>query len=109
MNALVGALAIALAGSPTPSEALATAKLHLAAGRLDDVLFAVQDAKLEKDESAAYVLAEAGRQALEKKDDVLALQFVQMALRSNAKLPLALEVGARACLAQQSFDPATNY
>jgi glutaredoxin len=90
------------------ADPLQQAKDHLSAGKLDDVLFVVQDAKLKGD-AAADVLAEAGRQALEKKDDVLALQFVQMALRAKAKHPLALEVGARSSLAQSQFDPAESY
>src|SRR4051794_14736276 len=98
------ALALCLFAAPDP---LAKAKDHLAKGALDDVLFDVQDAPSTAD--SADVLAEAGRQALDKKDDALAMQFAQMALRQKPAHPLALEVGARSSLDQSQFDPAEAY
>jgi len=99
-------LIVLLAGSP-----LDAAKQHLAAGKLDDVLFDLDGktfAEAERPQAAA-VLAEAARAGLEAKDLVLALQFAQMALRLEKKEPLALETGARASLLQKQFDPAEDY
>ena len=99
---------LALLVSATPLE---DAKAHLAAGKLDDVLFDLDGKSIPAAErpTAAAVLAEAARAALQAKDLVLSLQFAQMALRFDAKEPLALETGARASLAQKQFDPAEDY
>ncbi|MHB8873296.1 MAG: glutaredoxin domain-containing protein [Myxococcaceae bacterium] len=103
-------LAFLLFAAPAPSP-LDAAKRHLAEGKLDEVLFDLEGKSFAEPErpGAAAVLAEAGRLGLEAKDPVLALQFAQMALRLDKKQPLALEVGARASLGQQQFDPAEDY
>jgi glutaredoxin len=104
-------LLIVSAGAPVGQPAkdpLEAAKRLLAQGKLDEVLFEIEDAA-SKAPGAVDVLAEAGRQSVEKNDQVLALQFAQRALRFDARHPLALEVGSRACLAQQQFDPAEQY
>ena len=102
---------VLLAGPPPPPGPLDAAKRHLALGKLDDVLFDVEGKTFSGPErpGAAAVLAEAARLALEAKDPVLALQFVQMALRLDKSQPLALETGARSCLSQKQFDPAESY
>lgn len=99
-------LALVLAAGP-----LDDAKKHLAAGKLDDVLFDLDGKTFAEAERplAAAVLAEAARAGLEAKDLVLALQFAQMALRLDKKEPRALEAGARASLLQKQFDPAEDY
>lgn len=103
---MVGLLVLVLAGSP-----LDAAKQHLAAGKLDDVLFDLDGKTFSEAEKplAAQVLASAARAGLDAKDLVLSLQFAQMALRLDKAEPLALETGARASLAQQQFDPAEDY
>lgn len=103
---LASLLALAVAASP-----LDDAKAHLAAGKLDDVLFDLDGKSIPETDRpmAAAVLAEAARAGLQAKDLVLSLQFAQMALRFDAKEPLALETGARASLAQKQFDPAEDY
>lgn len=106
------ALLLVLAAGPKPAPGpLEAAKRHLAEGKLDDVLFDVEGKAFSEAErpGAAAVLAEAARLAAEAKDPVLALQFVQMALRQDKNQPLALETGARTCLAQKQFDPAESY
>lgn len=97
-----------LLGAAPPLEA---AKRHLAAGKLDEVLFELDGKTFPEAEraGAAGVLAEAARASLEAKDLVLALQFAQMALRIDKQQPLALETGARASLQQKQFDPAEDY
>lgn len=102
---MVVALLMVVAAPVAP---LDEAKQALAAGQLDEVLFALDGKAFAEPQrpDAAAVLAEAARRALEKKDDVLALQFVQMALKLDKAQALALEIGARASLRQQQFDPA---
>ncbi len=99
-----------LAGA-APERPLDAAKAHLAKGDLDGVLFALGDLKLPDSDkgAAADVLGAAAFQAWDKKDPIFALQFAQMALRLNPDHAQALDVGARACLAQQQFDPAEKY
>jgi glutaredoxin len=99
-------LLLFLSGTP-----LDDARKHLAAGKLDDVLFDLDGKTFAENDRplAAAVLAEAARAGLEAKDLVLALQFAQMALRLDKKEPLALETGARASLLQKQFDPAEDY
>jgi glutaredoxin len=103
---MVALLLLVLAGTP-----LDAAKKHLAAGKLDDVLFDLDGKTFGEKEKpdAAQVLASAARAGLDAKDYVLALQFAQMALRLDKAEPLALEAGARASLAQKQFDPAEDY
>lgn len=103
---MVALLLLVLAGSP-----LDAAKAHLAAGKLDDVLFDLDGKTFTDAEKpiAAQVLASAARAGLDAKDLVLSLQFAQMALRIDKAEPLALETGARASLAQKQFDPAEDY
>jgi glutaredoxin len=103
-------LAFAVGGA-SPGSPLDAAKEHLAAGKLDDVLFALDGKAFAPTDrpAAAAVLAEAARSALESKDLVLALQFAQMALRLDKNQPLALETGALASVRQKQFDPAEDY
>jgi glutaredoxin len=101
-------LALLLVLSAGPLDA---AKRHLAEGKLDDVLFDFEGKSFTPAErpGAAALLADAATRAHDANDPVLALQFVQMALRLDKKQPLALETGARTCLAQKQFDPAESY
>lgn len=87
------------------------ARKHLEAGQLDDVLFTLQGGKFEGADKAeaASVLARAAQKSLAKKDSIFALQFAQMSLEHDASHPLALELAARACLAQKQFTPAEEY
>ncbi len=87
------------------------ARAHLKAGKLDDVLFALDGKKLDGAEKAkgAQVLGEAAKAALEKKDPPLALQFAQMALKLDPKQTLALEAGSHAAKAQEQFETADSY
>ena len=105
------ALFLQLAVSAEPVAPLEAAKRHLAAGKLDDVLFDLDGKTFPAPERAgvAAVLAEAGRAGLEANDLVLTLQFAQMALRLDKNQPLALETGALASLRQKQFDPAEEY
>ncbi|MCU0701661.1 MAG: hypothetical protein MUC96_34570 [Myxococcaceae bacterium] len=91
--------------SATPLE---TAKTHLDAGRLDDVLFALDGQTFGKDETprAAALLGDAARLAVAKKDELLAMQFAQMALKLDPKQPQALEAMARTARSQQQFELA---
>lgn len=102
---------LALVVGASPASPLEAAKVHLAAGKLDDVLFDLDGKTFAPAErpAAAAVLAEAARSALESKDLVLALQFAQMALRLDKNQALALETGALASLRQKQFDPAEDY
>jgi glutaredoxin 3 len=105
---MLAALLLVLAAAPSP---LAAAREHLAAGKLDDVLFDLDGKPLDEGDkpAAAEVLAKAGQAALKGNDAVLSLQFAQMALRMHPTEPLALEVGARAARAQQQYGPAEDY
>jgi len=96
-------LLIALAVSPVEA-----AKAHLQRGELDEVPFDLEGKTLKAAEQpeAVKVLAETSKAALAKKDDNLALMTAQMALKLDAKSPLALEAAARAAFAQQEFETA---
>lgn len=101
------ALLIALlAASP-----LETARGHLDAGKLDDVLFELDGKSFSADEKpkAAALLGEAAKKAYAKKDDLLALQFSAMALKLDAAQPQALEAAARGSFRQQQFEAAERY
>jgi hypothetical protein len=105
---MLAVLLLVLAAAPTP---LTAAREHLAAGKLDDVLFDL-DGKtlLDADKpAAAELLAKAGQAALQKGDPVMSLQFAQMALRLKPNETLALEMGSRASRAQQQYGPAEEY
>ena len=97
-----------LTATPSPVDA---AKQHLAAGKLDDVLFDLDGKTFPEAErpAVAFLLADASRASLEAKDLVLALQFAQMSLRLDKRQTLALEAGALASLQQKQFDPAEDY
>ncbi|MBL8919415.1 MAG: hypothetical protein JNJ54_11175 [Myxococcaceae bacterium] len=99
------ALLLLLALSATPLE---TAQAHLKAGKLDDVLFALDGQTFTGDDKpkAAALLGDAAKAAFAKKDDLLALQFSQMALKLDPKQPAALETSARSAWAQQQFETA---
>jgi glutaredoxin len=105
---MLAALLLVLAAAPSP---LAAAREHLAAGKLDEVLFDLDGKPLDEGDkpAAAEVLAKAGQAALKANDSVLSLQFAQMALRMRPTELLALEVGSRAARAQQQYGPAEDY
>ncbi len=109
--AVMLALLVALALTASPDAALAEAKTHLARGKLDDVLFALQGVKLEgaQQQVGADLLAAAGQKAWAAKDDFLALQFAQMALGHAPAQAVALEVAARVSLKQEQFEAAEDY
>lgn len=111
MYSLFACLVVVEAAAPGGGGALEQAKRQLAEGKLDEVLFALEGKSFEGrgKADAAAVLAAAAQASFEKEDHVLSFQFVQMALRLKPTEPLALEVGARTCLAQQQFDPAERY
>jgi tetratricopeptide (TPR) repeat protein len=83
----------------------------LKAGKLDDVLFALDGQTFTGDDKpkAAALLGDAAKAAVQKKDELLALQFAQMALKLDPKQPAALEAAARTSLSQQQFDAAEKY
>lgn len=87
------------------------AKAHLAAGRLDDVLFALDGKSFTGEEKprAAALLGDAAKKAFAKKDDLLALQLAAMALKQEPAQKSALEAAARASYRQQQFEPAEKY
>lgn len=101
-------LVVSLAAS---GSALSTARDQLARGELDQVLLTLEGQSFSGPEraEAAQLLAEAGRRGLAQDDSLFALQCAQRALRDAPKLPLALEVGARAGLAQRQLDLAEGY
>ncbi len=103
---LISLLTFALAAAP-----LDVAQGHLKAGRLDDVLFALDGQTFTGDDKpkAATLLGEAARAAVKKKDDLLALQFAQMALKLEPRQPAALEAAARTSWSQQQFQTAEQY
>jgi len=90
---------------------LEDAKKHLDAGRLDDVLFALDGKTFDAGEKprAAALLGEAAKRAVAKQDDLLALQFATMALKLDAAHAAALEAAARASLRQEQFEAAEKY
>jgi tetratricopeptide (TPR) repeat protein len=92
-------------------DALKKAQAHLDTGALDEVLFALDGKSFEGEQKAraAAMLGKAARKAQDARDLALALQFAQMALKHDQKEPLALEVAARASLAQEQFEPAEQY
>lgn len=96
-------LSLTLAASP-----LETARTHLDRGRLDDVLFALDGQAVTPEErpKAAALLGDAARAAVAKKDELLAMQFAQMALKLDPKQPAALEAMARTARSQQQFELA---
>lgn len=87
---------------------LETAQGHLKAGQLDDVLFDLDGKTFgaEDKPKAAALLGEAAKAAFAKKDELLAAQFSQMALKLDPKQPAALEASARTWYAQQQFEEA---
>lgn len=107
MEAMTTALLVALlAASP-----LESARSHLDAGKLDDVLFDLDGQKFEGDDKpkAAALLGEAAKKAYGKKDDLLALQFASMALKLEPAQAQALEAAARGSFRQQQFEAAERY
>lgn len=90
---------------------LDTAREHLQAGRLDEVLFALDGKTFEGGDKAkaATLLGEAAQGAMQKGDDFLALQFAQMALKLDPAEGRALEAAARAAKKQQQFEAAERY
>lgn len=102
------ALLLLLALTATPLE---TAQSHLKAGKLDDVLFALDGQTFTGDDKpkAASLLGDAAKAAVTKKDELLALQFAQMALKLDPKQPAALEAAARTSQSQQQFEAAERY
>ncbi len=110
MNSLVLALwATAVLAAEPP--AITSARAHLEAGKLDDVLFDLQGQYFSGPDAdaAADVLSRAAHKSLARNEALMALQFAQMALKLDKAQPQALEAAARACFAQQQFDPAEEY
>lgn len=105
---MIRALSLFLLLAATPLE---SAKEHLAAGKLDDVLFDLDGKKLGDDEKpqAAALLGDAAAAAVAKKDELLALQFAQMALKLDPNQAKALEAAARTSFKQQQFEAAEKY
>jgi tetratricopeptide (TPR) repeat protein len=101
-------LAFAVVLSANPVE---EARANLKAGKLDDVLFALDGKKLPDAEKpkAAQVLGESAKAAWEKNDAALSLQFAQMALKLEPNQLQALEAGSRAAFSQQQFEIADSY
>jgi len=91
--------------------ALAVARGHLNAGKLDDVLLDLEGQAFDDAQApaAADVLAQAAQAAQRKQDLVLALSLVERALKLKGDQPLALEVGARTSRAQKLYTPAEEY
>ena len=104
------ALALTLAASPQ-EDALRAARDHLQKDQLDQVLFDLEKQPFQgaQAKEAASLLSRAGKRSVEQGDPIMAIQFVQMALRSNDAEPLAHEVAARAYKAQQQFGPAEEH
>jgi len=90
---------------------LDAARDHLKAGQLDDVLFDLDGKTFAEDDKpkAAALLGEAAQAAVKKADDLLALQFAQMALKLDPVEVNALEAAARTSLKQQQFEAAEKY
>lgn len=90
---------------------LDAARGHLEAGQLDDVLFDLDGKSVAEDEKpkAAALLGEAAQAAVKKADDLLALQFAQMALKLDPVELRALEAAARTSFKQQQFEAAEKY
>ncbi len=105
MSALL--LLAMLAANP----AVTTAKGHLEAGKLDDVLFALDGQKFEGADvaEASALLVKASAAAVKKKDDVLALQFAQMSLKLTPGIEASLEAATRAAWAGKQFESAEGY
>jgi glutaredoxin len=99
-------LLLALAAAP-----LEDARAHLKAGRLDEVLFALEGKSWSEAEKpqAAQLLGEAAGESLAKHDELLGLQFAQMALKLDPGQAGALEVAARSSLKEQQFATAEEY
>lgn len=93
---------------------LDVAREHLAQGRLDELLFALDGkvvARLSAEEarSAAGLLGDGAAQAFAKGDDMLALQLAERALRASPQHAGVLETAARSALKQQQFEAAEAY
>ena len=88
--------------------ALSSAKAHLAAGKLDKVLI-----DLEEPHGApageARVLTAAAEQAHARKDEPLALQLAQVALRRDPSQPRAARLLGEWSLAAREFGQAQRY
>ncbi len=94
------------------SPALDGARASLAAGKLDEVLFALQPAAAvpkEEAKDAAAVLVETGRLATARGDKPLALSLVQTALKKDSVNGPALELLGSWSLAESEFNLAIAY
>ena len=108
---MVLALILTSTLAATPAEALAAAKAHLAADKLDDVLFALEGQKFDGPlkAQAAGLYAQAAKRSLAQKDAVMAIQFAESAVKQVDDTPLAHEVLAKAYKEQQQFGPAEHH
>jgi glutaredoxin 3 len=108
LEVLVSVLLLVSAETP-----LRSARRELKAGRLEEVLFALDGKEFrtaaERAAAAGILAAAAERAAGEGTDSDLALHFAQQALRQDPQSVRALEVGARLSLAAQAYGPAEGY
>ena len=108
------ALLFAAPASPasgSTSKALVEARAKLARGDLDGVFFALDGKTFapEEQETAAKILTSAARKSLDAKDPVFAFQFAQMALQAKPEDACALELAARAQVAQKQYSGAESF
>jgi glutaredoxin len=88
--------------------ALSQARAHLAAGKLDQVLLDLQQPQgAPADE--ARVLTSAAEQAKARKDEPLALQLAQVALKRDPSQPRAAQLLGEWSLAAREFGQAERY
>jgi glutaredoxin len=95
----------------TASGPIELARQHMLQGQLEETLFDFQGrsfAGLDR-LAASEVMIKAASLAIERKDDLLALQFAQMALQANPDQPVALHIAATLSLNQEQFTAAENY
>ena len=106
------ALALALAPGPllaAPGSALDEARAAFAAGKAEDVLFALLPASAvpaADAPEASRLLTDAGRLAAAKNDYTLAQQLWQAAQKKDPTAPLPPELLARRALEEKEFDQA---
>jgi glutaredoxin len=114
-RALLACCAALAAASPVraaPASALEEARAAFAAGKAEDVLFALLPAgavSASEAPEASRLLTEAGRLAAAKNDYTLAQQLWQAAAKKDPSAPLPAELLARRALEEKEFDLAINH
>ena len=90
---------------------LETAEAHLKAGRLDDVLQAVDGVEVAPEDVGRLVLLlnQGARAAEENRDEALALLFAQRALSKRPQDEATLEFASRLLLKQHEYAAAERY